>query len=725
MGIALSEEHRELAATTRAFLNAQGAREACRALLEAEEETLPGFWKAFAELGLLGVHLPEEFGGGGFGLPELVVVLEEIGRAVAPGPVLPTAAASAVIAAKGGRELHARLLPQLAEGTTVGAVGLSGADLALERDTAGALTLTGRSGIVLGGAAARHVLVPVGDDMVVVPVDAAGVSVEVPAPLDWSRRSARFRFDGVTVADDAVLTGARPYAEAVLRTLAAAEATGGAQECLEVATGYAKVREQFGRTIGTFQAVKHHLANMLVSAETATAAVWDAARAAEGPEEEFALAAAVAATIAMPAFTDNADLGIQVHGGIGYTWEHDAHLLSRRAATLKAVLSPSSSAADVTRLRTAGVTRAATLDLPPEAEQARPEIRALARELAALPAEEQRGRLVDTGYLQPHWPAPWGIGADAGLQLVIEQEFRDAGVTVPNLMITGWVVLTLIQNGTDEQVSRWVRPALHGEHIWCQLFSEPDAGSDAAAVRTRGQRVEGGWKVNGQKIWTSNAHKSRYGLATVRTDSSAGKHAGITTMVIDMQAPGVEVRPLRHITGELYFSEVFFTDLFVPDADVVGEPGQGWKVARATLGNERVSLGGGVGGVDAAQLFEVYRHFPDRIPAAEVRLGGHAAEETVLGLLNLRRAARAVDGGGPGPEGNITKLAGAEHGQRTAALFAELAGEDLAFGEGLGGDAARFLLGTRALTIAGGTSEISRNQIAERILGLPRDPLAS
>ncbi|MEO3784007.1 acyl-CoA dehydrogenase [Actinocorallia sp. B10E7] len=724
MGIALSEEHRELAATTRAFLSAQGAREACRALLEAEEETLPGFWKAFAELGLLGVHLPEESGGGGFGLPELVVVLEELGRAVAPGPVLPTTAASAVIAAKGGQELRARLLPPLAEGTTVGAVGLSGADLALERDAAGTRTLTGRSGVVLGGAAARHILVAVGDDMVVVPVDAAGVTAEIPAPLDWSRRSARFRFDGVAVADDAMLPGARPYAEAVLRTLAAAEATGGAQECLEAATGYAKVREQFGRTIGTFQAVKHHLANMLVSAETATAAVWDAARAAEGPEEEFALAAAAAATIAMPAFADNADLNIQIHGGIGYTWEHDAHLLSRRAASLKAVLSPAASAADVTRLSMAGVTRAVSLDLPPEAELARPGIRAFARELAALPAEEQRERLVDTGHLQPHWPAPWGIGADAGLQLVIEEEFRDAGVTVPNLMITGWVVLTLIQNGTEEQVSRWARHALRGEHIWCQLFSEPDAGSDAAAVRTRGQRVEGGWKVNGQKIWTSNAHKSRYGLATVRTDSSAGKHAGITTMVIDMQAPGVEVRPLRHITGELYFSEVFFTDLFVPDADVVGEPGQGWKVARATLGNERVSLGGGVGGVDAAQLFEAYRHLPGRIPAAEVRLGRHAAEEITLGLLNLRRAVRAVDGGGPGPEGNITKLAGAEHGQRTAALFAELVGEDLAFAEGFGGDASRFLLGTRALTIAGGTSEISRNQIAERILGLPRDPLA-
>ncbi|EUA33844.1 acyl-CoA dehydrogenase, middle domain protein [Mycobacterium xenopi 3993] len=176
-------------------------------------------------------------------------------------------------------------------------------------------------------------------------------------------------------------------------------------------------------------------------------------------------------------------------------------------------------------------------------------------------------------------------------QLVIEQEFAAAGIKRPDYSITGWVILTLIQHGTDSQIERFVLPALRQEEIWCQLFSEPDAGSDAAGIKTRGTRVEGGWKVNGQKVWTSGAQYCRRGLATVRTDPDAPKHAGITAMIIDMKAPGVEVRPLRQITGGSEFNEVFFNDVFVPDEDVVGEPNGGWTVARATLGNERVSIG--------------------------------------------------------------------------------------------------------------------------------------
>ncbi|OAA27403.1 acyl-CoA dehydrogenase [Frankia sp. EI5c] len=740
MAIAISADHQEVARTTRAFLDGHGARAASRELLESPAATVsatsagaadsagapvpvvpavPDFWKEFAELGLLGLHLPEEFEGGGAGLAELVTVVEELGRAVAPGPFLPTMAASAVVAAHGSPQLRARLLPGLAGGATVAALGLGGA---LTR--AGEI-LSGDGGAVLGGAGAELLVLAVGADLVVVTSAAPGVAVEVPATnLDRSRPSARVRLDGVVIPADAVLAGARPYAEAVLRTLVAAEAVGGAHECVAAATEYAKVREQFGRTIGTFQAVKHHLANMLVAAELATAATWDAARAAGGPEDEFTLAAAVAATLAVPAFVQNSELNIQLHGGIGFTWEHDAHLLQRRSLALKALSSPFPAAADVTRLSLAGVTRTTAIDLPPDAEAARPAVRGLATELAALPATEQRRRLIETGYVQPHWPKPWGIEANAGLQLVIEEEFRTAGVQRVNLSITGWVILTLIQHGTPEQVERWVRPALAGEEIWCQLFSEPSAGSDAAAVRTAAIRTDGGWVVNGQKVWTSDAHLSRRGLATVRTDPAAGKHAGITTMVIDMSAPGVEVRPLRQSTGDSMFNEVFLTDVFVPDADVVGAPGAGWTVARATLGNERVSIGGSVDMMGTVDLLGMYREHGDRVPGAEARLGAQLAENLALRQINLRRAERAVAGAAPGPEGNITKLVMAEHAQRTAALAGDLAGEATAFADSLG-DVGWRLLVARAMTIAGGTSEITRNQIAERILGLPRDPLAT
>ena len=196
---------------------------------------------------------------------------------------------------------------------------------------------------------------------------------------------------------------------------------------------------------------------------------------------------------------------------------------------------------------------------------------------------------------------------------MIDEELRSAGVKVPGLGITGWNIMTVNQYATPDQVERWVFKTLMGEYVWCQLFSEPDAGSDAAAVTTRGTRVEGGWVVNGQKVWTSGAQYCHLGLATVRTNPDAPKHAGITTMVIDMHAAGVEVRPLRQITGNADFNEVFFNDVFVPDDDVVGTPNDGWTVARSTLGNERVSIGGGVGGTlpldgPARPVEERWRH---------------------------------------------------------------------------------------------------------------------
>ena len=716
MAIAIHSEHRELAATTRAFLRDNGARAANRALLDAADEPLPAFWSAFADLGLLGLHLPEEHGGGGSGLPELVVVVEELGRAAAPGPAVPTMIASAVIAAVGSPSQRGVWLPDLASGATPAAVGLGGSVVVADG------LAQGDAGVVLGAGLASLLVLAAGDDLVLVPRDASGVTVEVPANLDPSRRSARVRLDGVAVGD--VLPGARAHATAIARTLIAAEATGGALECVETASGYAKVREQFGRPIGMFQAVKHHCANMLVAAELATAATWDASRAAAGPLEEFELAAAIALTLAVPAFVTNASLNTQVHGGIGFTWEHDAHLLLRRATVLEALFSPSAAAADVTRLSVAGVARETAVDLPPDAEAARPEVRALAQDIAARPPKEQRQRLIETGYLQPHWPRPWGIEASAGLQLVIDDEFKAAGVKRPALGITSWNIMTIIQHGTTDQIERYVTPALAGDEVWCQLFSEPAAGSDAAGARTRGVKVDGGWVVNGQKVWTSGAQVSRFGLATVRTDPDAPKHNGITMMVIDMKHKGVEVRPLRQATGDSSFNEVFFTDVFVPDADVVGIPNAGWTVARSTLGNERVSIGGGMGGgIERTGLFELFTRYGDRVPAAAERIGRHGAEAAALRLLNLRRAERAVAGAEPGPEGNTTKLVLAEHGLARAQLMVEMAGPDAALFDGFGRMAGMVALGARALTIAGGTSEITRNQIGERILGLPRDPL--
>ncbi len=239
------------------------------------------------------------------------------------------------------------------------------------------------------------------------------------------------------------------------------------------------------------------------------------------------------------------------------------------------------------------------------------------------------------------------------------------------------MILTLVQHATEDQVARWVRPALNQELIWCQLFSEPDAGSDAAGVKTRATRVDGGWLVNGQKVWTSGAHiRPRAGFATVRTNPDVPKHDGITTMVIDMHADGVEVRPLRMTTGNSEFNEVFFDDVFVPDDDVVGPIDGGWTVARATLGNESVSIGGGQGGMTlpAETLVEPFDAHPERLAGGAVRVGRYAARTQSMEVLNLRSAHRAVAGGGPGPEGNVTKLVLSENGHEAAAILAALQG---------------------------------------------------
>jgi alkylation response protein AidB-like acyl-CoA dehydrogenase len=722
MPIAITDEHQELAATVRGVLTAHKALQAARALLESdgEPEPRPTYWSEMADLGWLGIHLPEEFGGSGAGLLELVVVLDELGRQIAPGPFLPTVLASAVIDQRGTDEQRRRLLPGLADGTTVAALGLGPATPTLSLSSAG---LDGDAGIILGGAAAGMLLLRVGDDVVIIEAGAPGLTLTAHPNLDPTRHSLTAHAAAVAVADTDVIRGAAPRALALARTLGAAEAVGGMGACVDSSTEYAKVRVQFGRTIGTFQAVKHHCANMLVAAELATAVTWDAARAAHEDPDEFLLTAAQAATLAFKPFVDIAQLNIQVHGGIGFTWEHDAHLYLRRALVLNALLGSPRDAEDVTELTRRGISRGISIDLPPEAEAIRAEVRAEAERLAGLTGDEQRKALIDTGLMVPHWPRPWGRAAGAVEQLVISEELEQAGIALPAFGITAWNIMTVNQYATPDQVDRWVEKTLMGEYVWCQLFSEPDAGSDAAAVKTRGVRVDGGWVVNGQKVWTTGAHTSDLGLATVRTNPDAPKHAGITTMVIDLHGDGVEVRPLRQATGQADFNEVFLNDVFVPDDDVVGAPDDGWKVARSTLGNERVSIGGGNAIFPSMNLIDLMDRHRDRVPGVAARVGGIVTTDHALKVLNLRRAQRAVVGAGPGPEGNVTKLVLSEHSQARAALQADLVGPEVAFVVGDGAFAGFSQLSTRAMSIAGGTSEITRNQIAERILGLPRDPL--
>lgn len=302
--------------------------------------------------------------------------------------------------------------------------------------------------------------------------------------------------------------------EDLAATVLAAEAAGVARWTLDTAVAYAKVREQFGKPIGSFQAVKHLCAQMLCRAEQADVAAADAARAAADSDgTQLSIAAAVAASIGIDAAKANAKDCIQVLGGIGCTWEHDAHLYLRRAHGIGGFLGGSGRwLRRVTALTQAGVRRRLGVDLA-EVAGLRPEIAAAVAEVAALPEEKRQVALADTGLLAPHWPAPYGRGASPAEQLLIDQELAAAKVERPDLVIGWWAAPTILEHGTPEQIERFVPATMRGEFLWCQLFSEPGAGSDLASLRTKAVRADGGWLLTGQKVWTSAAHKARWGCA--------------------------------------------------------------------------------------------------------------------------------------------------------------------------------------------------------------------
>ncbi len=297
----------------------------------------------------------------------------------------------------------------------------------------------------------------------------------------------------------------------------------------------------------------------------------------------------------------------------------------------------------------------------------------------------------------------------------------------PHLAVGAWALPTIIAHGTDAQQERWVRPTLLGQLSWCQLFSEPGAGSDLAALSTRAERIEGGYVLNGQKVWTSLAQTADFGICLARTDPDAPKHAGITYFIVDMHTEGLDIRPLRELTGAAMFNEVFFNDVFVPDDCVIGTPGDGWRIGRTTLANERVSMSSGASfGNGVESLIRTMARRAERGDAApaslQERLGHLIAEAQSVALLGHRSTLRTLSGVDPGSGSSVRKLLGVEHEQRVQEMGMALYGAD---GAVLDGKAQRWeegFLSTRCLTIAGGTSEVQRNVIAERILGQPRDP---
>jgi len=353
-----------------------------------------------------------------------------------------------------------------------------------------------------------------------------------------------------------------------------------------------------------------------------------------------------------------------------------------------------------------------------------------------------RGAQYDLGLAWVWFPVGFGgLGLAPDLQRRVEERIRAAGVRADALERNGFGIFlaapTIAAHADDELKARLLRPLFTGEELWCQLFSEPGAGSDLAGLSTRAVRDGEEWVVDGQKVWNTLAHRADRGMLVARTDPDAPKHRGLTYFALDMHAPGVDVRPLRQITGEAEFNEVYLTGVRVPDADRIGGLGDGWRVSLTTLMNERVTIGGAVAGRDSGPIgdaLEVWREHPEsHDPVRRDRLARLWIDAEVLRLTNARAAANRK-AGAAGPEGSVAKLAFAETNRHIYELCMDVLGAD-----GLlypsyemvrpdeasltgGGDPRKMFLRSRAYSIEGGTSEILRNVLGERVLGLPGEP---
>ncbi|CAM3202533.1 acyl-CoA dehydrogenase [Nocardioides dubius] len=704
MSIGISEEHVELAASLRKWGLSLNPTEAARAVEGVADAAFDEMHAAAAEMGLQAIALPESAGGGDGTVLDSAVALEAMAYALVPGGVLGTQLAATLLGSTS-------VAQELAAGEARIAVGL---DATLNN----AGSLSGTVPLVWDTPGATHFLLGATDDSWYV-VPATAVTTTTQAGPDLSRRFGTATLDAVDL--DAVEQVAGLATATVRRmaiTLAAAEASGIARWCLDTAVDYAGVREQFGRKIGAFQAIKHLCAEMLERVETITALAWDAASVALSDDEQWSFSTDAAAATVFDAAVSVAHDCIQVLGGIGFTFEHEAHLRLRRAMTLRTLIGDGDAAAVQLAERAGrGVRRQVAVDFDGADAAVRPAVAEAVAGVAALEGDAQRAALVESGLLTPHWPAPWGRGASPVEQLVIDQELAAAGVARPDLKIAGWAVPTIIAHGNDAQREQFVRPSLLGEIVWCQLFSEPEAGSDLASLRTRAVKVDGGWELTGQKVWTSLAQDAHWGICLARTNPEAPQHKGITYFLVDMRSEGLDIRPLREMTGDALFNEVFLDKVFVPDEMVVGEVDGGWRLARTTLANERVAMAGhrlgasteqAVGLLDGASLTE------------QVKVGHAVALATVCSLLGVRTVLRSLAGQGPGPESSVSKLLGVRSRQDASDLVVQLLGGAVLLGGEEAEGALHEALLTRCLSIAGGTTQVLRNVAGERILGLPR-----
>jgi alkylation response protein AidB-like acyl-CoA dehydrogenase len=737
MALAITIEQEQLAEAVTQFAARHAPIDKTRAALDSiAAGELPTWWEEFTANGFQAVHLPEAAGGQGGTLADMACVIEAASAALLPGPLLSTATAGAVAVL--ADDSAATLVADIASGAPAAVVLPEDSTVRAVRDSAG-WRLSGSIGSTLGLVAAQRILLSArGDDdadlWFVLNVDSAGagMTIEQQRGTDLSTDVGVLTLDDFPA--DATVTGIdTARARCVVAALTACASAGTVRTGVETAVNYIRTREQFGKPVGSFQALQHKAAVLLVNAELASASAWDAVRAIDESIEQHRLAAAAAALMAVCAGPDLMLDALLMFGAIGYTWEHDTHLYWRRATSLAASVGSTPRWAREAGELARTLNRSTAINLGDVESEFRARIAETLDKASKLPNEtptddarapglaygSQRDLLAKAGLVVPHLPAPWGIDASPVQQVIITEEFDKRGMVRPSLSIAEWILPSILNSGTDSQRERFVWDMLRGTKRWCQLFSEPGAGSDLASLVTRAQKVEGGWLVNGHKIWTSSAHVAQFGAMLARTDPDAPKHRGISYFLVDMSSPGIEISPIKQASGESHFNEVFLTDVFIPDDMLVGEPGHGWDLAVATMAVERTAISNYVT-IDRSQALRRMADTdgPDLDTILQA-LGEIEAHTTAIKAMVLRETLRLVQGQGPGPTSSIAKYAMVLLLRRASTANLGLTGR-LAMLEDSDPAVIKPYFDMPSELIGGGTAEIQLTIIASMILGLPR-----
>lgn len=738
MSLAITNEQEQLAAAVTDFAARHAPIDKTRASFDSiAAGEIPPWWDEFTAYGFHAVHLPESVRGQGGTITDLGCVVEAAAAALLPGPLLSTAIASAV--ASSADASSAALIADLAVGATAAVVLPEHSHVRAVRDGDG-WRLDGASQPTLGVAAAQRILLAATTDdggvrWFALDSQRDGLSITRQGGTDLTTDVGIVTLNSHTVTAGYELTGICPArARCIAVALTACASAGTVRRCAEAATDYIRTREQFGQPVGAFQAMQHKAAVLLVNSELASAAAWDAVRAGADSVEQQRLAAGSAALMAIATGPDLVLDALLMFGAIGYTWEHDTHLYWRRAISLAASIGSITGWARESGELLLTEKRSTALNLGDAESEFRASVAAIIDRAGALTNENpsddarapglawgsQRDLLAAHGLVAPHLAAPWGVGASSLQQVIVAEEFdKRSDVQRPSLGIAEWILPTILSHGTDLQRMRFAEPILRGSQRWCQLFSEPGAGSDLASLSTRARKVDGGWLINGQKIWTSLAHRAHFGALLARSDPDAPKHRGISYFLVDMTSPGITVEPIRQASGQQDFNEVFFTDVFVPDEMLVGKPGDGWNLAVATMAVERTAIGNYVNIDRSAALRHVAAQVgPDRDAALEA-LGDIEAYTAAIKSMVLRETLRLVQGQAAGPTSSIAKFAMVTLLRRASTATLRLTGSVAMLEESEPAVISPYFEMPSEL-IGGGTPEIQLTVIASMILGLPR-----